>query len=44
MLISALKLWQRKLLALGKKPKNDMKVLIIHNNIYYKTYKNYFKF
>lgn len=38
-LISELKLWQRKILALDKKPKNAIEALIICNNIYTNIYK-----
>ncbi|XP_016660865.1 52 kDa repressor of the inhibitor of the protein kinase-like [Acyrthosiphon pisum] len=38
-LISKLKLWQRKILALEKKPKNVMDALIICNDMYPDIYK-----
>jgi len=38
-LISELKLWQRKILALDKQPKNAMNALIICNDMYPNIYK-----
>jgi len=38
-LISKLKLWQHKILALGEKPKKAMEALIICNTMYPNIYK-----